>query len=122
MRSQLFKKKVPETAVEKVCNCFGLSNVNEDRTFTREDIERDVCGRLDDLFPELKTYFLNCKVKSGKFTFQSSLTLIRQFLSVVNKKLKVTNTYDSKKKVRQYQVVNDEHGVADDVVSHTLTF
>ncbi len=86
-KDQLFKKHPSDELFLKILKAFGLTDLNDNRSFTRKDLKvlRTV-EKLDLILDQLKQCYLPCKSRTylSGLTEKNSVTVLRQILKTRN--------------------------------------
>ena len=107
---QLFRKPVDRGIVEDVLrSCVDLRDIDDHRCFRTSDLVRNrSTERLIEHGDRLREYYLPCKAEmylgSGEMTPARLLTVLRQLLRAVDRKLVNVPVYENAKKVSTYSV------------------
>lgn len=103
--NQLFKINVPYELFIKLCNAFGFTNLSEDYTFSKLDLDRiNTLEMVNNLKDELYQYYIPCKAKLylANLDLNKCITLFRQILRLNNKALTSRQKYIKHKKITFY--------------------
>ena len=86
-KDQLFKKHPSDELFLKILKAFGLTDLNDNRSFTRKDLKvlRTV-EKLDLILDQLKQCYLPCKSRTylSGLIEKNSVTVLRQILKTRN--------------------------------------
>ncbi len=107
MKYQLFQQIPNEDFVIRLLNCFGISNLNDKKEFSKYDlIDLSIIDKIEDLIPELVLYYLPCKYKMflDNITTNKCITILRQILRLYNYQLKKREHVHNKKKSIYYHI------------------
>ena len=64
MKNQLFRNIPDLKSINQVIQCFGLEDINDNHSFTKENlIDLKTVSHMDEIIDELKKYYLPCKIK-----------------------------------------------------------
>lgn len=88
-QNQLFKITPNEKIIQSILDCFGLSDLNDTRFFTKKNmIESNTIHKLNELSDQLKSFYLPCKSKIYLYnlTHKKCITILRQFIKLYNYK------------------------------------
>ena len=86
-KDQLFKKNPSNELFNKVLNAFGLSNVDDNRCFSRKDLEYiKTVDAINAMKNELEECYLPCKSRTylNSLTEKNVITILRQILKTRN--------------------------------------
>lgn len=86
-KDQLFKKNPSNELFNKVLNAFGLSNVDDNRCFSRKDLEYiKTVDAINTMKNELEECYLPCKSRTylNSLTEKNVITILRQILKTRN--------------------------------------
>ena len=86
-KDQLFKKNPSNELFNKVLNAFGLSNVDDNRCFSRKDLEYiKTVDAINVMKNELEECYLPCKSRTylNSLTEKNVITILRQILKTRN--------------------------------------
>jgi|TARA_B100000963_G_scaffold359945_1_gene388870 hypothetical protein len=86
-KDQLFKKNPSNELFNKVLNAFGLSGVDDNRCFSRKDLEYiKTVDTINALKTELEECYLPCKSRTylNSLTEKNVITILRQILKTRN--------------------------------------
>jgi hypothetical protein len=89
-KNQNFKNNPDMNIINTLLKTFGLTDLNDDRYFTKENMkEMNTVGNINLLIPKLEEYYLPCKAKIylKNLTEKKSITILRQFIKNYNYKL-----------------------------------
>ena len=88
--NQLFRIIPNESTVQLILDAFGLSDLEDTRYFTKENMnESNTIQLLTDLIPQLSHFYLPCKLKnylSPQLTHKKCITILRQFIKLYHYK------------------------------------
>lgn len=109
---QIFKITPDIVIITKLLNCFNLSDLDDNRTFTKWDlIYYDTESKIMELIPELVYYYVPCKAKVYLYNLKM-LTVLRHFLRAVNYTLARKESITKAKKIIYYTLQNDDNTVS----------
>ena len=109
MYNQLFKTKPTEEIINKILNCFGLSNLEDKGEFTIQQLETiDTIDTYKIIEEELKKFYIPCKSKLyfGKYEYKNIITVGRQILKTANYTITSKEKYSNKKKFLIYNLIS----------------
>lgn len=89
-KNQNFKNNPDMNIVTTLLQTFGLTGLEDDRYFTKENMkEIETVLNINLLIPKLEEYYLPCKSKLylKDLTEKKSITILRQFIKNYNYKL-----------------------------------
>ena len=106
--NQLFTKKPSKELIEKLIQSFGLSDFNDDRIFSRRDIDKNnTIQKIQALVSELSLCYLPCKRKIylENIDYKRAITILRQCLRLYNYNIKSKEKYFNGDKLIIYQIL-----------------
>ena len=86
-KDQLFKKNPSNELFQKVLNAFGLTDLNDKRSFSRKDLQYiKTVNKVNELKSELNDCYLPCKARTylSGLTEKNVITILRQILKTRN--------------------------------------
>ena len=86
-KDQLFKKNPSNELFQKVLNAFGLTDLNDKRSFSRKDLQYiKTVNKVNELKNELNDCYLPCKARTylSGLTEKNVITILRQILKTRN--------------------------------------
>jgi len=86
-KDQLFKKNPSNDLFNKVLKAFGLSSVDDSRSFSRKDLAYiKTVAHINAIKPELEECYLPCKSRTylNSLTEKNVITILRQILKTRN--------------------------------------
>lgn len=86
-KDQLFKKNPSNELFQKVLNAFGLTDLNDKRSFSRKDLQYiKTVNKINELKNELNDCYLPCKARTylSGLTEKNVITILRQILKTRN--------------------------------------
>ena len=86
-KDQLFRKHPSDELFTKVINCFGLKDLEDNRSFSRNDLKiLKTVEKVNNLQPELVECYLPCKARSYLYALNEKnvVTVLRQILRTRN--------------------------------------
>ena len=89
-KNQNFKKNPDNQIIQSILKIFGLQNLDDDRSFTKEHMKDiDTVGNLNIIKSKLEEYYLPCKSKIylTNITEKKGITILRQFVKNYNYKV-----------------------------------
>merc|ERR1711907_648959 len=123
-KNQLFKNIPSRDVVYKVINCFGLSNLDDNRNFTRHDINKnDTISKLYQLKPILDEYYLPCKARTylNDITAKNCVTILRQLIRVYGYSVISREKYIKGDKFIIYQIISTDDRDYKPLITHCTT-
>ena len=120
---QLFKVLPNKEFIDKIAQLYGIKDFDTNYIFTIKDLEkRNIIGQLNNLKLEIAVYYLNCKFKKYMeyLTEKKSITVLRQFLRVINYKVESKEKYSNRKKYLVYNLKNTN--ISSDDYDFTINF
>ena len=109
--NQLFFVKPSEDIVNKVCVCFGLNSLIDNKKFTKNDLFKlNTVNKLMELVSELEEFYLPCKAKHYLYNFDENgaLTILRQLLRTTTYKLVSKEKYIKSTKYIEYHLETEQ--------------
>ena len=86
-KDQLFKKNPSNELFEKVLNAFGLTGLDDKRSFSRKDLKYiKTVEKINLLKPEIDQCYLPCKARTylNGLNEKNVITILRQILKTRN--------------------------------------
>ena len=86
-KDQLFKKNPSNELFQKVLNAFGLTDLNDKRSFSRKDLQYiKTVNKVNELKNELNDCYLPCKARTylSGLTEKNVITILRQIRKTRN--------------------------------------
>jgi len=84
-------KNIPDIKIINILlDTFGLKDLNDDRSFTKEHMkEINTVHKIKELIPKLSEYYLPCKCKIylHNINEKKAITILRQFIRSFNYKV-----------------------------------
>lgn len=83
--NQLFTKSPPLSICLEVLQCFGLNDLEDNKEFTRNDLEKlKTVQKLNCLCSKLVLYYLPCKARTylTHINTKNSITILRQIIKI----------------------------------------
>lgn len=122
---QLFRQKVETETLIKLLSCFGLIDLEDKKIFSKYDLcQQDTVNQLQDLLPELQSYYLPCKAKIylDNLTEKKALTVLKQVLRIHGYYLLSKERNMNNKKVILYQLMGERERYSLPMMKmHTIT-
>ncbi len=115
--NQLFTRVIDLQVVNNLVRCLGLSDINDQRTFTRYDLRRvNAVARVQDMVPVLQTFYIPCKARLylTEITEKKVITVVKQVLRLHGYCVIAKEKNVGTRKVIMYRIVNanvDSHGM-----------
>ena len=109
MYNQLFKTKPTDELIEKILNCFGLTNLEDESEFTIQQLEsNNTMDNYKIIEDDIKKFYIPCKAKLyfGKYEYKNIITVGRQLLKTVNYTITTKEKYSNKTKFLIYKVTS----------------
>lgn len=82
-KDQLFRKHPSDELFLRILNCFGLSDLDDSRSFSRNDLKiLKTVKHIENILPQLIECYLPCKARSylTRLTEKNVVTVLRQIL------------------------------------------
>lgn len=111
MKNQLFKKLPDDEIVNKILNCFGLINLNDNRHFSRNDLKKNnSVEKLYNLKKDLIDYYIPCKARTylNDLNEKNIITILKQFIKTKGYTIISREKYSNKTKFIIYQLITVE--------------
>lgn len=108
---QLFRERPTDSFLSKLLSCYGLSGLDDSRQFTKSHLHAlNTLQKLQDLIPELHTYYVPCKAKIylENITLKRSITILWQFLRFTDYCLERTESFMVGKKIMVYRLKHND--------------
>lgn len=108
---QKFQKKPTLEMTLKILLTFGLKGFNEEKTFTKKDMnELKTLEKITEMTDELKTFYIPCKRKAlfDNLDTKRCLTILRHFLKHNGHYLDYYETMKNGKKIMIYKIITLE--------------
>jgi|TARA_Y100000389_G_C17345106_1_gene455430 hypothetical protein len=108
MKNQLFKNSPDLKFTIQLLNLFGIQDINDNHSFTRNNlIDLKTVENINLIVEELNKYYLPCKSKKylNDINEKKCITILRQFLKIHNYTLNSKEKYVKGKKNLFYQVI-----------------
>lgn len=84
MRKHIFFKKTPDKALfERLLNCFGIEQIGDNVSFTKEHLVMiKTLDKFKELVDELRQYYIPCKARIylENLTVPKCITVLRQIM------------------------------------------
>ena len=120
-KNQLFRTLPNEEIVNKVLCCFGLQNLQDAKTFSRNDLVKiNTVEQIYKLKKELEEYYLPCKARTylNQITEKNVITILRQLIKTFNYNVKSKEKYLKGEKYILYQL-KPKHENTHNIQIHT---
>ena len=107
-KNQLFKVSPNIQITEKILENFGIKGMDDNHSFTRENLsDLNTVDNINDMYDDLIKYYIPCKGKKYLINLNEKkcITILRQFLKIVNYTLMSKEKYIKGKKTLFYQVI-----------------
>tara|TARA_B100001094_G_C18072545_1_gene740851 strand:+ start:444 stop:845 length:402 start_codon:yes stop_codon:yes gene_type:complete len=109
MKNQLFKKLPSREFIIEILKLYGLNDVSDDRSFTRNDLQKlDTVNKLIEYKTELYKYYLPCKGRLylNELNEKNIITILRQLLKTLNYTLNSREKYIKGSKFIIYNIIS----------------
>ena len=106
-KNQLFRNIPTLEIVQKVLFCFGLQNLDDSKTFSRNDlIKIKTVEQIYKLKSELEEFYLPCKARTylNQITEKNVITILRQIIKTFHYNVKSKEKYLKGEKYIIYQI------------------
>lgn len=110
-KNQLFKVSPNIEITEKILENFGIKGLDDNHSFTRENlIDLKTVQNINEMYDELIRYYIPCKGKKylSDLNEKKCITVLRQFLKILNYTLISKEKYVNSKKILFYQVIQQQ--------------
>ena len=107
-KNQLFKVSPNIQITEKILENFGIKSMDDNHSFTRENLsDLNTVDNINNMYDELIRYYIPCKGKKylTDLNEKKCITILRQFLKILNYTLMSKEKYINGKKTLFYQVI-----------------
>ena len=108
-KNQLFRKIPPKNVVINILNVFGLKDFDDQRYFSRKDLETLKCveSMNEKIKPLLSEYYLPCKSRTylNDLTPKNVITILRQIVRLYDYNVISKEKYIKGDKFIIYQLV-----------------
>ncbi len=107
-RNQLFKVSPNIQITDKILENFGIKGLDDNHSFTRENlIDLNTVDNINKMYDELIKYYIPCKGRKYLVDLNEKkcITILRQFLKIINYTLMSKEKYINGKKILFYQVI-----------------
>tara|TARA_Y100001936_G_C15893881_1_gene569503 strand:+ start:21 stop:416 length:396 start_codon:yes stop_codon:yes gene_type:complete len=107
-KNQLFKVSPNIQITEKILENFGIKGMDDNHSFTRENLsDLNTVDNINNMYDELIRYYIPCKGKKylTDLNEKKCITILRQFLKILNYTLMSKEKYIKGKKTLFYQVI-----------------
>ena len=108
MKNQLFRISPDMEITENILNLFGIKDINDNHSFTRENlIDLKTVEKMNEFSSKLHKYYIPCKSKKYLIDLNEKrcITILRQFLKIHNHTLISKEKYVKGNKKLFYQVI-----------------
>jgi len=105
MINQLFRVKPDIEFINKLLKCFGLENINDKNSFTKDKMMSiKTVEKLTNLIPELVIYYLPCKYNQflRELNEKKCITILKQNIKLYDYKIKKKEYVINKVKIIYY--------------------
>ena len=105
--NQLFKNKPPLSLINEMLIGYGLENINDNKTFSRKDLENiKTIEFMEHFSKKLDEFYLPCKKKVyfNKIDSRKCITILRQCIRIYNYKLVAKEKYIKSEKIIIYKI------------------
>jgi|TARA_B110000879_G_C11062306_1_gene467198 hypothetical protein len=107
-KNQLFKVSPNIQITEKILENFGIKGLDDNHSFTRENlIDLNTVDSINKMYDEIIKYYIPCKGRKYLVDLNEKkcITILRQFLKILNYTLMSKEKYINGKKILFYQVI-----------------
>lgn len=107
-KNQLFKVSPNIQITDKILENFGIKGLDDNHSFTRENlIDLNTVDNINKMYDELIKYYIPCKGRKYLVDLNEKkcITILRQFLKILNYTLMSKEKYINGKKILFYQVI-----------------
>ena len=109
VKDQIFRKVPTEEIMDKLLNAFGLKDIDDQKTFSRNDLRTiKTVEKLNMLKPELELFYIPCKARTylSYIDEKTAITILRQFVKTRNRMIESREKYMKGNKFLIYYIVN----------------
>ena len=98
---QLFCRLPTNEEFQKILDCFGLNSINDQREINLHFIKTNqTVHKLNKIKPLLQSIYVPCKhYYITNISYKRAMTILRQLLRLVHRKLNRTSIYYNKKMI-----------------------
>ena len=107
-KNQLFKVSPNIQITDKILENFGIKGLDDNHSFTRENlIDLNTVDNINNMYDELIKYYIPCKGRKYLVDLNEKkcITILRQFLKILNYTLMSKEKYINGTKILFYQVI-----------------
>ncbi len=111
IKNQLFRFIPPREVLMKLLSIFGLSGLDDNRNFTRQDmIKLNTLEEMYKLKTTLEEYYLPCKARTylNDITYKNIITILRQVVRLYGHSVISREKYIKGDKFIIYQIISAE--------------
>ena len=113
-QTQLFRKIIPVAILNDIIKIFGLTDVNDNRWFSKETMKlTKTLPKMQEFSKKLSVYYLPCKARNYLvlITDKVCITILRQILREFGYRLETKEQYIKKRKIILYRIVSKDNTV-----------
>jgi hypothetical protein len=107
-KDQIFRKVPSDEVLEKILNAFGLKDIDDQKTFSRNDLKTiRTVEKLNAIKPELEVFYIPCKARTylSYIDEKTAITILRQFVKTRNRMIESREKYMKGYKFLIYYIV-----------------
>lgn len=107
-KDQIFRKHPTDEIVNKILNAFGLQDIDDQKTFSRNDLRAiKTVDKLTFIKPELELFYIPCKARTylSYIDEKTAITILRQFVKTRNRMIESREKYMKGSKFLIYYIV-----------------
>jgi hypothetical protein len=107
-KDQIFRKHPTDEIIEKLLGVFGLKDLDDQKTFSRNDLRViKTVERLNFIKPELEAFYIPCKARTylSYIDEKTAITILRQFVKTRNRMIESREKYMKGSKFLIYYIV-----------------
>jgi hypothetical protein len=107
-KDQIFRKHPTDEIINKILNAFGLQDIDDQKTFSRNDLRAiKTVEKLTFIKPELELFYIPCKARTylSYIDEKTAITILRQFVKTRNRMVESREKYMKGSKFLIYYIV-----------------
>jgi hypothetical protein len=108
VKDQIFRKVPTDEIMDKLLSSFGLKDIDDQKTFSRNDLRTiKTVEKLNLLKPELEVFYIPCKARTylSYIDEKTAITILRQFVKTRNRMIESREKYMKGYKFLIYYIV-----------------
>lgn len=109
--NQLFTRQVDEDLLMRLLKCFGLTGIDDKRTFCKFDLQKiGTVDKMTSMLDEIRSYYLPCKasIYLVEVNERKAITVLKQILRLHNLYLKSRERNFNNRKVMFYTLISEK--------------